>query len=78
MLQKQTCERTAGDIDLLMKATESFEFFEELNTKKRFRENEVHKRCCKRLRHEELSAGSTVFKFGTKMLLQLVFLICIF
>ena len=65
ILQKSDSQqRTEEEIILLVKVTEFMEFFKKLNEKKRNIENNLHHKCCRKLKYEYYTAGSTIFYLG--------------
>ena len=61
VLQKPSNYRTQNDIKLLVKATESIKFFQEIAQDKG---PEIHEQICKYMTHKYLNSGETVFNEG--------------
>ena len=64
ILKKPSKTRTPEEIQIIGKATENFPFFQKYLTKKKYKDFDLHAKCCKEITHEFHRQGHTVFHEG--------------
>lgn len=62
ILKRDTSDRFEEELQLIQKATEKMQFFQDINLKRKNVENRLHLQCCQKMTLKSFKQGDVIFK----------------